>query len=108
MAGVDMRCRWDHVDPILWGGDGSALFVLEYRRRNPPAAAEETVPEFWQRIDAVRAYLKSVSTWREDGTGFMRAFREEARLCRRDNPGCAFADVVQHVADLNRTEGDGG
>lgn len=105
MAEVDMQCRWDHVDPVLWSGDGAALFVLEHRRLNPPAGPVETVQEYWRRIDAVQAYQKSISTWREDATGFLRANRDAARVFRRENPGCSFADVMQHIADLNRAEG---
>lgn len=113
MVEVDMIRRWDEVDPILWGGDGSALFAIEFRRLNPPAGVEETIAEYWQRIDAVSAYQSSVSTWREEGgRGFdgdivtIVANRDDARFYRMEHPGCAFVDVVAYIAELNRRDGD--
>jgi hypothetical protein len=104
MKPVDMECRWDHVDPILWDGDGTALFVMEWRRNNPPAGPKETVAEYWQRIDAVAAYRKSVSTWREDASGELLPHVRYARAFRREHPGCAFGEVVAYIAQVNEAD----
>lgn len=104
---VDLNRRWDDVDPLLWGGDGSALFVMEFRRLNPPAGAEETVAELWARIDAVGAYQRSISTWRDDGTGRLAENRDAARRYRYQHRGCSFAEVIEHVAELNEAAGHG-
>lgn len=102
---VDLQRRWDDVDPLLWGGDGSALFVMEFRRLNPSAGAKETVAEFWARIDAVEAYGRSISTFRDDGTGHLAENRDEARRYRYAHPGCSFAELIEHIAEVNRAEG---
>lgn len=107
MADVDMARRWDHVDPVLKQGDGSALFAIEFRRLNPPAGLQETVAEFFARIDAVEAYGRSVSTFRDDGTGQLVENRDDARRYRFGHPGCPFGEVVEHVAAINRGQGDG-
>lgn len=104
---VDRVRRWDGVDPILWAGDGSALFALEWRKANPPAGPVETFPEFWACLDAVAAYKRSVSIWLEDEAGDLVENRDDARLFRLAHPGCSFGDVVAHVALLNLAQGDG-
>lgn len=107
MVDVDMTRRWDDVDAILHQGDGSALFAIQFRKANPPAGFVETIAEYWQRIDAVQRYKRSVSMWRDDGTGRLSANRDAAREYRFWHPGCSFAAVVEHVAKLNEAAGDG-
>jgi hypothetical protein len=107
MADVDMIRRCDDADPILKQGDGTALFVVQFRKLNPPAGSVETFEEFWARIDAVTAYRLAVSTFRDDGTGHLAENRDDARRYRFEHPGCAFQDVIDHVAAINRVQGDG-
>lgn len=108
MAEVDMLRRWDDVDPILLQGDGSALFAIQWNRLNPMPPGGDPFSHQWARVDAVAAYKRSVSTWRDDGTGEIVENRDAARKYRFEHPGCSFAEVQEHVAVLNLRDGDGG
>lgn len=83
--------RWEFVgDPeILNGGDGTALFAMEYRRANPEASMFEV-------IDAVGSYRSSVSNYVERW-GVPVPSTGVAAVFRRENPGCSFAEVVEAV-----------
>lgn len=99
MADVDFARTWDEVDPLLWGGDGTALLAMEWRRLNGDDYRGCQV--------AVERYRRQIISWRvSEAYQWPQASTSDARGYRAQHPGCSFEAVIAHVAAVERGPGD--